>query len=528
MKTLVIPFMVFIFCCASLPLNGIGQERPPNGIYIIFDASGSMWQKLPDNSYKIEVAKRVLQEFVAGEFEGYELALRVYGHRRKGDCTDSELAVPFAAPGEVVSQLSDFMKRVDPIGKTPIYYSLGEALKDFGDRTGEIILISDGIETCDADPCSLVRAWREKDVKITVHVVGLGLDEISKEAMKCISEAAGTEYHDAGSASELAEGLQKIQKQATMAALRIEAVDDAGNQMRVHGTLSQDGKHMYEVASHSRNFVEAGEYNLMLGVQTKNGNLYKPITKTVQVAETGETSVKVEVQVPPSVKAKFTDRGEEQRGSLVRAYQNGKEVFTFRWVDEVYVDEGTYEFRAQPNRENELSVIDSFSAGDRKEIVFVMVHTVKVTVKMVASGSGIWFRENYELWQSGEKKYMVHVTNGARVLPGTYDLHLPNTLTPYIKPGIVVTDEAEQRFEVTVPVGHVTVAYRLADGTRDKDKRCFIGRGPDVKGKYKMSGEKHPLTPGTYNVVGWRGKYDRVVFEIEEGEEKEIILQVKE
>ncbi len=518
-----------LFCLfASDPAAVFAQEKS-DAIYIIFDASGSMWQKLADGAFKIDVAKQVLQDFVAGDFAGYELAFRAYGHRSKGDCRDSELIIPFGAPEKAVTQLKGFMGSVNPMGKTPISYSLREALKDFGDRRGEIILISDGEETCDDDPCALVQAWNEQQVKINVHVVGLGLDEKSKAAMQCISEAAGTEYRDAGSASELADGLKKIQQQTTWAGFTLEGVDENGQRIRVQGILSRAGKELFKVTDNGYNRVEAGEYTLTAGVMTKNGHLYKPMTQSLRVAEKGETRVKVQVVTPPSVKAKFIEEGEQQRGALITALQNGEEVFKFRWMDEVYVDEGAYEFRAKPNAENELSVTETFAAGDQKEIMFQMTHTVKVTFKMLASGSGIWFRENYELWQNGEMKYKVHVANGALVLPGTYELRLPNELTPYAKPGIVITEKNEQHFDVTVPVGHVTVIYQKADGTRDKDDRCFIGRGPTVRGVFKNGGQKIPLTPGTYNVIGWaqKGNYERVVFEVKEGEDKEVILQAK-
>ena len=63
----------------------------------------------------------------------------------------------------------------------------------------------------------------------------------------------------------------------------------------------------------------------------------------------GETLVKVEVQLPPQVKAKFQDtEAEEQRGSLISIWQNGKEIGKFRPIDEVFIDEGTFEFRANP------------------------------------------------------------------------------------------------------------------------------------------------------------------------------------
>ena len=150
--------------------------------------------------------------------------------------------------------------------------------------------------------------------------------------------------------------------------------------------------------------------------------------------------------------------------------------------------------------------MESFAAGDNKEIVFEMIHTVRAKFKLVAAGSGIWFRENYELWQNGKKVINVHVRNGARVLPGAYDLRLPNTLTPYTREGIVITSEDDQYFEFEVPVGHVTVVYQKADGTQDKDDRCFIAREGSRNRTYKNSGEKRPLPPGTYTVVGWRHK----------------------
>ncbi len=516
---------VLLLCCMPIVQ---AEEEAPQGIYIIFDASGSMWQKLQDGAFKIAVAKQVLQDFMAGDFEGYELAFRAYGHRNKGDCRDSELIVPFGDPAGAVQQLQGFMEEVNPTGKTPIHYSLVQALNDFGERSGNIILISDGEETCDADPCELVKLWQKKNVNLKVHVVGLGLQENARLAMKCISDAAGTEYYDAASASELADGLKKIKEKAVLAALVIVGRDEAGEKLRIEGTLRQEGADRYQVTSNGRYRVEAGEYVLQAGVATRNGNLYQPVTKEISVAEVGETVVELDVVRPPSVKAKFLQQGKEVRGAHVTAYQNGEEAFSFRWMDETFADPGTYEFRSKPNAENDLSVTATVEHGKRTDVVFNLLHTVQANFKMVATGSGIWFRENYELWQDGAKKYNVHVHNGARVLPGTYDLRLTNTLTPYVAKGIVVTETPEQSFEIAVPVGHFTVRYQNSDGTLAADKRCFVAPGADGgRSQYKNSGQKYPLVPGTYNVVGWRGEYDRVVFEIQEGKDIEVTLREK-
>ncbi len=517
-------------CALAAP--AVAQETP-QALYLIFDASGSMWGQLTGGSHKISVAKEVLGDFVAGDLGQTELALRAYGHRRKGDCKDSELVVPWSDGSAVAAKVRAFMEEVNPVGKTPISYSLRAALEDFGDRSGEIILISDGIETCDEDPCELVRAWRGRDeVKIRVHVVGLGLDDASRQAMQCIAEAAGTEYHDASSAASLAEGLAKIQETtvpSTGGAFHLRGIDGDGETLRVRGSLSRSGSDSVAVSSNRRHLVAPGTWTLEAGVETRNGNLYRPIRREVTVAASGDTRVEVEVARPPSVRAKFLELGLEQSGALVHAFQDGREVFKFRSIDTVFLDEGSYEFRSQPNPENDLAVQATLEAGEHREIVFEMVQTVHVKIRMVASGSGAWFRQNYELWQDGEKKYGVHAHNGARVLPGTYEVHLPNKLTPYVEPGVVVTGEEKQEFEFTVPVGHVTVIYQRADGSRDDDKRSFISRGENGRhGTLKNSGVAHPLTPGTYSVKGWRGEYDTVTFEVREGVDQEVVLRAKE
>ncbi len=303
--------------------------------------------------------------------------------------------------------------------------------------------------------------------------------------------------------------------------------------MRIEGVLKQDGEDRYEVSSGIRNVVETGTYELVVGVPTRNGTIYEPMTKTIAVAETGETTVEVEVTPPPRVYATFWDGEEKQPGTLVYTFEDDQEVFRFRALDTIYVEPGRYAFRATPNAENELSVTETIAEDDFKEVRFQMVHTVHVLVKMVASGSGQSFGVNYELWQGGEKKYLVHQSNGAQVLPGTYDVILPHRIAPYHHGPLEITQEQQQRFEMTVPVGHATFKYEKADGTPDDDDRCFLTRlGPEPvgeRGLYTRGGTPIPLRPGRYSVSGWRqkGTYDPVEFEIQEGEDKVVVLRDK-
>ncbi len=512
------------------------------GVYVILDGSGSMWGQLADGTHKITAAKEVVKGFAAADYAGRELAFRVYGHRRKGDCEDSELVVPFSAPDEAISRMNAFAEGVNPRGKTPISRSLRAALEDFGDRPGEIVLVSDGIETCDEDPCALVRQWRATGVAVRVHVVGLGLEDKERGAMQCISDAAGTPYRDAKSADELAAGLKEIQQAAGAAAARtrpewralaIEATSEGGETMRVQGTARWQGGEPIEVSSNGRHRLPPGEVEVAVGVRTWNGNLYRPVTRTVTVAAEGETRLEVVVPEPPSVTARFVEGGKEHRGAHVYGYQDGEQVLGFRRQDRAYVDPGAYEFRSQPNADNDLAVSESFADGDHKEIVFELAHTVKAMIKMVAADSGIDFRTNYELWQDGEKKYGVHWHNGVRALPGTYDLRLPLRLTPYLHPGLVLAAEDGQEHRIEVPVGHVTIRYRNADGSPMKDERCFMERknedGRWVRDGISVAGKRIPLVAGDYRLEGWShlGDFDPVLFAMTVGEEKEIVLQAK-
>ncbi len=143
-----------------VPVTGFVTESDATSavarpLYIIFDGSNSMWGELPDKSRKIDAAKTVFKKLDPALFRGREVALRLYGHRRKGDCKDTELAVPLSSADSVVSEMAKKIANVSPRGKTPISLSLNEALKDFSGKAGDILLISDGIETCGADPCDL-------------------------------------------------------------------------------------------------------------------------------------------------------------------------------------------------------------------------------------------------------------------------------------------------------------------------------------------------------------------------------------
>lgn len=175
---------------------------------IVLDASGSMWGQIEGRT-KVEIAREVLGTVLAEVPAETELGLVVYGHRTRGDCADIEVAVP-AAPG-TAQAIADFANAVRFQGKTPLTQSVrvaAEALRSTEEKA-TVILVTDGIETCEADPCALGAELEASGVDFTAHVVGFGLSEEEGRAVACLAEATGGEYLPAADAAQLGAALTR-------------------------------------------------------------------------------------------------------------------------------------------------------------------------------------------------------------------------------------------------------------------------------------------------------------------------------
>jgi hypothetical protein len=92
---------------------------------------------------------------------------------------------------------------------TPLAYSIAQAaFSDFKTCQGSkvIILITDGADTCNGDPCTVIKQLLPRyGIKIKVDVVGLSLhrEPQARDQLKCVAEKSGGKYFDAKTAAEL-------------------------------------------------------------------------------------------------------------------------------------------------------------------------------------------------------------------------------------------------------------------------------------------------------------------------------------
>ena len=296
---------IAVLLLAAVATLALAQEpqRPLTRMLFVFDASNSMnafWGNQP----KINTARFLLLKSLA-ELEGQpdlELALRVYGHQTrieagKQDCDDTKLEVPFSANS--IPSIRRTLEQVHCLGTTPIARSLEKAGGDFPalERGGRqvrniIILITDGIEACDEDPCAVSRALQSKGIVLKPFVIGVGLEDGQKYSLQCVGN-----YYDASTPELFEQVLQVVVTQAlNSTTAEIDLLTDDGkptetnvpvtlydqktgavkyhivhtmNDRNVPDTVSIDPIFTYRLVVHSIPPVERSDVKVMPGIHNK-------------------------------------------------------------------------------------------------------------------------------------------------------------------------------------------------------------------------------------------------------------------
>jgi Ca-activated chloride channel family protein len=167
-RVLVVWVLVAVLAWGWTTFAQEGQE--PSSIVLILDGSGSMWGQV-DGTAKITIAKETMASIISTMPDTARVGLILYGHRREGDCDDVERAVALGVVDK--RALSAAINDLNPKGKTPITRSLRAAADILRTEQGTatVVLVSDGEETCDPDPCAATRELKAAGVDFVVPTV---------------------------------------------------------------------------------------------------------------------------------------------------------------------------------------------------------------------------------------------------------------------------------------------------------------------------------------------------------------------
>ncbi|NNF99468.1 MAG: VWA domain-containing protein [Desulfobacteraceae bacterium] len=219
----------------------VSSEGTSAAIIFILDASGSMWAQV-EGKAKIGIAKEILIELIRDLPDDAATGLTAYGHRRKGDCRDVEELVPLQPIDK--KALTAEIEAINPKGKTPITLSVqmtADKLRALEDET-IIILVSDGKETCEGDPCALVGELKKAGIKFTMHVIGFDVTEEERVQLECMAKAGGGEYFTAKTAQEFRLAAQEVvQESRNFGNLKVTALRN-GTPIKAHMEIFVQGE----------------------------------------------------------------------------------------------------------------------------------------------------------------------------------------------------------------------------------------------------------------------------------------------
>ncbi len=224
MRNFIICLIVSLLLTASLALPLEPAQQEPR-IMLVLDASGSMWGKIKGET-KIEIARKVIADFLKKLDPNTEIGLVVYGHRSKGDCKDIETLIPIgkSTAGKIIATVN----KINPKGKTPLCHAVQHAAKELRhtEMRATVILVSDGIETCDADPCSIGKELAMGGVDFTAHVIGFDVKGEDQVGLECLAANTGGLFLPAADAGELSAAFAKVVDKAKEAPKPV--VEDPG------------------------------------------------------------------------------------------------------------------------------------------------------------------------------------------------------------------------------------------------------------------------------------------------------------
>ncbi|MCC6932877.1 MAG: VWA domain-containing protein [Deltaproteobacteria bacterium] len=186
--------------------SGLADSEQMANIALILDSSGSMAAKVENQKTRLDVAKEVLSGAIDSLPNNVQVSLQVYGTEPKSkvDCRDSKVFYPLGAVN--AEALKNIIVGLTPGGYTPIAYSLEQAAASLPKgKNNSLILVTDGVESCNGDPCAVATRLSAEGLVTRSFVVGFGLDLDKGKFLSCVGK-----YYPAEDRKGLQSALKEI------------------------------------------------------------------------------------------------------------------------------------------------------------------------------------------------------------------------------------------------------------------------------------------------------------------------------
>jgi Ca-activated chloride channel family protein len=202
--------------CVLLQLGSPASAQQPcmDDAMIVFDASKSMAAAAGDNTglRRIDTVRTALARVLPRVSSKRRIGLITYGPGSRPACANVALELRPA-----VDNGKRIMSRVDalrPDGRTPLTRAVLRAANalDFRNRSGTIVLVTDGEETCGGDSCALAQQLKTEGAGTVVHVISYQIaSAVGTEgnfASRCLADDTGGVYAATNTVDEVTAALE--------------------------------------------------------------------------------------------------------------------------------------------------------------------------------------------------------------------------------------------------------------------------------------------------------------------------------
>ena len=195
---------------------------------IVFDASGSMagnlGQGFMTQKPRIHEVRKALARVLPGVTQYRKVGLITYG---PGPYRQCNVQLDLRPIPDATDPIMSVVTGLNPAGKTPLTEAVEQAAEvlDHRAQPGVIVLLTDGEETCDGDPCALGKTLLENNSNLTVHVIGFQMRNFtwmgasSVLDVKCLAKETGGLYISAENEEDLVKAFQQTLGCPMMSAL---------------------------------------------------------------------------------------------------------------------------------------------------------------------------------------------------------------------------------------------------------------------------------------------------------------------
>lgn len=200
---------------------GVAFAAQDSETLIILDQSASMLE-FYNGKPKIEYAKQAVRNILQSMPDSANIGFRTVGVHpavmfQLITQNPNALCEATILHNEIVpnnkQNISNSLAGIMPSGASPLQYTLQLAIdNDFyiGTKNKHIILVTDGYENCDGDPCRYIRREMLQRDDLKIDIVAIGVPHEEKGLLGCLSEATNGNFLDVETNDDIAPAISKI------------------------------------------------------------------------------------------------------------------------------------------------------------------------------------------------------------------------------------------------------------------------------------------------------------------------------